>query len=458
MYTKKCSFSNHWASKKYCQLACWNGGVGYDGDDCSFGAWRGEQVCSYLKEPVLFASAEQRCQDLGLEICDVGLPGYGCGFDNMPVWKKEGCSHEVIVHPDGKVSFTDTDKASLNKFWVPWRNHAYPGNTGSCPSDCTELPQGCSCAIQVEEVMAFDKTPQSEELLARLKIAAYPPTGSCTMNCSDQVHAYLVGSSIDSATVFEHEGHFYRNIEALVRVGSYSFRNPPAFMSSEPRARQALAEVESLLDHLVNHENTPVFISHRLIQRLVTSNPSPGYVEAVANAFKTGSYEGTVYSGTHGDLAATVAAILLHPEARDQETKSNGLLREPLLKLMHFLRSMQYVDKASRPVVIENLMERIGQWPLHSPSVFNFYSPEHAPDAFPEDLVAPEFEIFTPPLAINFANGMMSLIDHGLGPCDKGFGDDGNGCTNGKPTLGELECVQPTIDQLDLLLTGGRLS
>lgn len=74
--------------------------------------------------------------------------------------------------------------------------------------------------------------------------------------------------------------------------------------------------------------------------------------------------------------------------------------------------------------------------------------------------MGPEFEIFTPPLAIGFMNGLTSLIEHGLGPahCETGgmgFAAPSN-CSVGELHLGELECLQPTIDQMDLLLTGAK--
>jgi len=107
-----------------------------------------------------------------------------------------------------------------------------------------------------------------------------------------------------------------------------------------PKPQAALAEVEALLDHLFHHPNTAVFISYLLIQRFGNSNPSKSYIRDVAQAFKSGAHNGKVYSGTYGDLGATVAAILLHPEARNPKSATQGALREPLLKVIHFLRSM----------------------------------------------------------------------------------------------------------------------
>jgi len=274
------------------------------------------------------------------------------------------------------------------------------------------------------------------------------------------VKAY--GDITDPETVLEYQGRFYKNKEVVVLVGdTFEFRNPPAFVTLDnPDEKDVHSEVESLLDHLVYHNNTAPFISKNLIQRFTTSNPSPEYVKAVADAFKTGSYAGRTYQGVYGDLGATVAAILLHPEARSQTSATNGAMREPLIKVIHFMRSMEYKDNTGRNVLFSNLMPLIGQFPYSSPSVFNYYLPGFKPSDFPEGTVGPEFEIFTPPMAISFMNGMTSLIERGLGPshCGGGFGFEApQNCSNGELHLGELECVQPTIDQMDLLLTGGRL-
>eukprot|EP00913_Durusdinium_trenchii_P018102 g17010.t1 len=292
-----------------------------------------------------------------------------------------------------------------------------------------------------------------------MRIGAAKPQAPCTQNCQGAVKVY---GAMDEEAIFEVGGRFYKNKEVVVVVGSFEFRNPPSFVSLEnPQERDIHVEVESLLDHLVFHENTAPFISYRLIQRLTSSNPTPAYVGAVAEAFRTGTYAGRTYQGVYGDLAATVAAILLHPEARSQTAETHGALREPLVKVVHFMRSMEYKDSAGRNVMLSNLMPVIGQFPYLSPSVFNFYLPDFKPSDFPEGKVGPEFEIFTPPLAIGFMNGLTSLIEHGLGPahCETGgmgFAAPSN-CSVGELHLGELECLQPTIDQMDLLLTGGRL-
>ncbi|CAJ1350015.1 unnamed protein product [Effrenium voratum] len=455
LFTEKCNNDETWREHQWCRLACWENDVGYAGDDCTKGPWRGERVCGYPQERVIMATAERECASRGLEVCWERMEGFGCGLDEEHVWTPESCSHEVIVYSDGKVSSNYTSRTRQNKFFVPWKS-GFPVKTGSaCPSGCRVHDDGCSCSMTVQARSVFSTLPSGSEL-SQLKIGAVKPAGQCTQ-CSGPVRAY--GAMDDPDTVFEHQGKFYKNKELVVLAGGFEFRNPPVFVTLEdPREPDVHAEVESLLDHLFFHPNTAPFISYRLMQRFGTSNPTPAYVQDVATAFRTGTYNGRTYSGVYGDLGATVAAILLHPEARSQSTASNGALREPLLKVIHFMRSMEYKDGADRNVLLTNLMPRIGQFPFLSPSVFNFFLPGFKPDAFPDAMVGPEFEIFTPPLAISFVNGLTSLIERGLGVCDGGFGfESPSDCSTGELTLGELDCLQPTIDQLDLLLTGGRL-
>ena len=107
--------------------------------------------------------------------------------------------------------------------------------------------------------------------------------------------------------------------------GAHRFRTALNFLCFVPdgvaAGRVSAYETDAALDHYVHHQNTPPFVAYRLIQRLVTSNPSPRYVEAVATAFATGAYTppdgGAPYGdGAYGDLGAAAAAARLDPEAR----------------------------------------------------------------------------------------------------------------------------------------------
>ena len=101
------------------------------------------------------------------------------------------------------------------------------------------------------------------------------------------------------------------------------------------------------------------FIATKLIQNLVTSNPSPRYVRAAADAFRLGRYSANGInfgSGGYGDLEATVAVIMLDSEARAatlDDDANHGRSREPLLKIMHLLRSMQRSSPQRRVSIVK---------------------------------------------------------------------------------------------------------
>ena len=145
------------------------------------------------------------------------------------------------------------------------------------------------------------------------------------------------------------------------------------------------------LDNIFNHANVGPFIATRLIERLTTSNPSPAYVQRVAQVFNDDG------SGERGDLGAVVKAILLDPEARPSaNSDTDGKVREPLLRLTQLFRSYDATSQSGRyPLGFAYII--FGQGPLQASHVFNFFSPFYAPPGEINDrgLVAPELEIAT---------------------------------------------------------------
>jgi uncharacterized protein (DUF1800 family) len=150
-------------------------------------------------------------------------------------------------------------------------------------------------------------------------------------------------------------------------------------------------DLADALDNIFAHPNVGPFIAIRLIQRLVTSNPSPGYIQRVASAFNNNG------SGVRGDLAAVVRAILLDPEARPESPMDlDGKIKEPLLRLTQLWRAYDATSASGRYPFLGAYIF-FGQGPLQSPSVFNFFSPFYAPPGEIRDssLVAPELQIAT---------------------------------------------------------------
>jgi uncharacterized protein (DUF1800 family) len=116
--------------------------------------------------------------------------------------------------------------------------------------------------------------------------------------------------------------------------------------------RDAQFETEAVLDHYIFHPNTAPFVSLRFIQRFGISNPSPAFLKDVSTAFTTGVYHyastpdsRSFGSGEYGDLAATIAAIILNRESQEVSLDADamyGSLREPLIKLISLMRNLEY--------------------------------------------------------------------------------------------------------------------
>jgi len=178
--------------------------------------------------------------------------------------------------------------------------------------------------------------------------------------------------------------------------------------STIPAGQSGAQDLKDALDNVFNHPNVGPFISKQLIQRLVTSNPSPAYVQRVAEKFNNDG------AGRRGNLEAVVKAILLDAEARNPASgtaaASAGKLKEPLLRLTQFWRAYEATSRSGRLGVAANFSGGVGavfgQAQGSSPSVFNFFSPFYAPPGQIADSgrVSPEMQIATEYLNTQIAN------------------------------------------------------
>ncbi|EPR7135063.1 DUF1800 domain-containing protein [Vibrio vulnificus] len=152
-----------------------------------------------------------------------------------------------------------------------------------------------------------------------------------------------------------------------------------------PAGMQPEAELDLVLDIIFQHPNVAPFISRLLIQRFTTSNPSPEYIERVANVFANNG------AGVRGDLKAVLSAILTDPQAKAGASK----IKEPILVLTQFHRAFELTPTSERLINAVTFLNVANQGGLRAPSVFNFYSPDFAPQGEFEQngLVAPEFEL-----------------------------------------------------------------
>lgn len=186
---------------------------------------------------------------------------------------------------------------------------------------------------------------------------------------------------------------FLNQVEPMALYANYHDTEAKLVLNGEtiPAGQTGEQDLDAALDNIFAHPNVGPFVSIRLIQRLVTSNPSPGYVNRVANVFNDNG------SGVRGDLGAVVKAILLDPEARPtMPMEIDGKIKEPLLRFTQLWRAYDAQSDSGRyPFVFAYIV--FGQGPQQSPSVFNFFSPFYSPpgEIRNSGLVAPELQIAT---------------------------------------------------------------
>ena len=224
--------------------------------------------------------------------------------------------------------------------------------------------------------------------------------------------------------------------------------------------------IDTALDTIFAHPNMAPFVSRQLIQRFVMSSPSPAYVGRVATAFETGSFRlpdnTTTGTGIRGDLKATLAAVLLDPNAIQNPangTPEQGKIREPMLRFTHWARAFnEKTPDAADERFLRDASFALGQHPFRSPSVFNFFRPGYiAPNTSTgaAGLTAPELQIVNESSAISNINFMNSFI-YNFSP---NFSDDPNGGVVADYTaeLAIADDVPALIARLDLILTGNML-
>jgi uncharacterized protein (DUF1800 family) len=220
-----------------------------------------------------------------------------------------------------------------------------------------------------------------------------------------------------------------------------------------PANTDAPTSMKLALDALFNHPNVGPFFSKQMIQRLVTSNPSAGYVDRVAKIFNNNG------SGVRGDLRAVFKAILLDDEATNAAGLTSptfGKVREPVLRFTQWARNFGATSRSGNWIIanLSNPATSLGQSPLRAPSVFNFYRPGYVPAntaIATNALVAPEFQIVTEVSVAGYINFMASAIG------------SVNGLNNDvKATYTrELAIVSDTaalLNRLSLLLSGNQLT
>ncbi len=228
-----------------------------------------------------------------------------------------------------------------------------------------------------------------------------------------------------------------------------------------PAGLTAEEDLRIALDSLFNHPSVGPFFVKQLIQRLVTSNPTAGYVERIARIFNNNG------EGVRGDLQAVVRAILLDDEARNgHSTNANfGKLREPLLRMTHLWRAFdaQFADGrnnyTSNAPQLKNIASSFGQSALNAASVFNFFHPDYAPLGAIRDagLVAPESEIYSENYVLSTNTFISTYIHKFYYAGTEAGGVQFLTYINIEPQTRTAANPEDLLDELNLVLMSGQM-
>lgn len=246
--------------------------------------------------------------------------------------------------------------------------------------------------------------------------------------------------------------------EPMAMYDDYHEQGPKFLLNGfvVPDGQTGMEDLEDAIDHLFNHQNVGPFIGQQLIQRLVKSNPSPGYVSRVAAAF------GDNGNGIRGDMKAVIKAVLLDEEARTcewYEDPVQGKLKEPIIRYTHFARAVGGLSEDGKFWNYGfDYNDDAGQHPMYSPSVFNFYWPDFQPigPIGNNGFLAPEFQSFNSRTSIGFVNFVNQWAVNETLLRSRGNPED-LVLTDLDHLLVNAEDTETLINDLDILLTNGML-
>ena len=223
----------------------------------------------------------------------------------------------------------------------------------------------------------------------------------------------------------------------------------PASTNADPDG-----DLKTALDTLFDHPNLPPFFCRQLIEHLVTSNPSPAYINRVAQVFID---DGT---GTRGNMQAVITAILTDSEARTTSAAvanpQYGKVRESLLRYTEWARAFSAQSRNGGYWLgsTEDPIYGLGEMTLRSPTVFNWFAPGYVPPGTSiaaAGLVGPEFQMTNVTTVVGFLNYMQGAIG-----ADATSGPDVFASYDAE--LGLASTPTALVDRLNLLLMAGQMN
>jgi len=340
---------------------------------------------------------------------------------NFFFWTNDPCDQQIKVRSDGLIAFVHKPKFNAEVYddttpyvdfdfaatfiKLPWQKdpvthyEIFPTVNNTCGNGVCAATHDdmCLCNVTVTETPVFATLPSRQDALAALKIGAHDPalfsddsTTYILLESSGEVDAYVSSESgiiFSTSTIFQVTNEFgetiyLKNMLSSISLGApYEMRNPPSFINLVTMTERDFEnEVDAFLTDLIRYESTAPHVSQRLIQVFGVSNPSPSYVSRVTQAFRSGTFTkgGTSFGDqNYGNLAAVAAAITLDPEFMSvvgDDDPIAGQLREPLLKVIAYLRSMEFKRKPNvkfRHGLFQDMHFKIGQMVFQPPDQFS---------------------------------------------------------------------------------------
>jgi uncharacterized protein (DUF1800 family) len=220
---------------------------------------------------------------------------------------------------------------------------------------------------------------------------------------------------------------------------------------TQPAGQSAQADLTAAMNNIFQHSNVGPFVCRHMIQRLVTSNPSPAYVYRCGQAFANNG------QGVRGDMKAVLRAILLDWEARSADVLSQpgyGKVKEPILRFVSLLRALKAqppADGRFRYYWQSSAEWGLNQAPLQAPTVFNFFDPTYSQPGGIADagLVSPELQIINETSVFGSANFLRGVLE--------GYADDDSYVTLDYSYLTGAGSNAVVLDRVNLLFFAGRM-
>ena len=386
----------------------------------------------------MIVEPDQLRQRVGMALLDMLVVGIGAVNLN---WKQFATAAYVDVLLDNafgnyrNIMDAITTNAAMGSFLTFLGNRKANAATGAQPDEnyARELMQLFTIGLYQLNMDGSVKTSGSTPL------ETYTP--------ADVSGLARVFTGLNLATTVSTTPDRYR--QPLVMNTAQNETGTAAFLGTSTSGG-GMAAIKVALDTIFAHPNMPPFVSKQLIQRLVTSNPSPAYVGRVAATFADNG------SGVRGDMKAIIKAILLDTEARADTaltTATAGKLREPVQRLTAWARMFGVNSPSSAWGIGDTSSQanRLGQSMGRSATVFNFFRPGYSPPATgiaSAGLVAPEFQITNEQTNIAYINYMQALVANGTGDVKPDYAD----------ILTKASDTNALVDEINLVLAAGQLS